>query len=281
MQKLKTFWHVLKHSLIPLDYYYHKLRTTHFSFSAKYFVSLVFGVVFVATILKASMFVISYTPDDLRTLITSVEEHYPEDLVIHINELGRLSTNDHKPYILFSPFEKNPRPLVVIDPRADKEKIYEYESNVLFTERRMIFMIDSGMYELNYQLSEPLRIDSADIASISNNAQVVLDSYWVFIVGVMLAAMFIAPPLILAANIVTLLIASFVVLVVLSVITKKRKFTYQKLLQISLHAVTGPLLIQCFMFIFALKAALPYWYMLLVYLFLAGGVYEAYFAKKK
>ena len=281
MDKLKTFWHVFKHSLIPLDYYYHKLRTTPLSFSIKYFVALVFILVFVATTLKTAIFVSTYSPNDLSTLVTSVEEDFPDDMVMYINKMGRLSTNQDKPYILFSPMTDNPRPLVVVDPKADKDKIYEYESNILLTERKMIVRADSNVYQFNYQLNQPVRIDKADVMNISQNAQVVLDSYWVFIIGVVLAAFLIAPPLIIAANAITLGIASLVVFVILKLIAKRKKIPYTKILQVSLHTVTGPLVIQCLMFVFALTAALPFWYLLLVYLFLAGGIFEAYFEKKK
>ena len=122
MQKIQTFWHVLRRSLVPLDYYYHKLLTTRIGFSMKYFVTLVVFVVFLATVLKSAIFISQYSPKDLATLIQSIESDYPDDLVVSINELGRLTTNDDKPYILFSPLRSNPQALIVIDPKAEKEK---------------------------------------------------------------------------------------------------------------------------------------------------------------
>ncbi len=281
MFKFKTLWHVLKHSLFPLDYYYHKVRKTHFSFSFKYFTSFIFIVVVTAALLKSAIFISMYPQDKLRTLLTEIETDYPKELVISINNNGRLSMNLEQPYILFSPIEKNPSPLLVVDPKAQKPKIYEYDSNLLLTERQMIFMIGDNVYEMNFSKGNPLRIDSTDISTIANNAQVILDSYWLFILIVLFTGVVLAPPIIYVATLTMLFVASLVYYFLLKVLFQKKNIEFRKIFQISLHTITAPLAIQCILFVLGIKVSIDLWYLLLVYVFLAGGIYEAYFEKKK
>lgn len=279
MKKLQTFWHALRHSVIPLDAYYHKVRRTHLSFSIKYFISLIVSVIVVTTLLKVGMVVQKFPPSELSTLLKSVETDYPDSLVLNINDMGRLSTNYDKPYILFSPLESNPIPLVVVDTRASKNKIFEYNTTALFAERYLAIRINNHVYTLFYELNAPLRVDKSDILSITRNAHSFLDSYWVWVVALTTALILIAIPVLFVIHTITLLIISAVTYIFVKLLVKRATCTYTKIFQVSLHTVTAPIIIQAFLFISNQTVNAPYWYIILNYIFLAGGVYEAFFEK--
>jgi hypothetical protein len=245
----------------------------------KYFIALIIFIVLLGTVVKTAMFVRAFSPQRLVALVQGIEEDFPDDLVIDINSMGRLSTNYDKPIILFSPMQRNPQPLVVIDPKAQKDKIYEYNAHALLAERYMVIRVDSHVYTLHYQLNEPMEIDKSDILTISHNAQIILESYWVWITTMVIGFLLIAPPLIFVTNAITLMIISAVVYICTRLLVKRARCTYVKVFQISLHTVTAPLLIQTFLFISGHTVAIPYWFIILNYVFLAGGLYEAYFDK--
>lgn len=279
MQKIRTFWHAFKHSLIPVDQYYRKILKTPFRFSVKYYIALILIVVTITTVAKATVFIVRYPPNLLTELLQEAEESYPDDLVISINELGRLSTNAEKPYILFSPIDKNPMPLVVVDPKAQDDKIFEYDSNVLFTETRMIVRADSMLYTFTYDVNSPMRITRSDIEKAAINADVILDSYWIFALSILIGVILVAPLLVFIGQTLMLIIAAFIFFILLKFVSKKRNITYQKIFQISLHTITGPMVIQGILFTFGLYPVIEYWYIILTYIFLAGGIFEAYFEK--
>lgn len=227
------------------------------------------------------MFVQKYPPVKLVSLLQTLEKDFPDDLVLNINSMGRLSTNYDKPYILFSPLDSNPQPLIVIDTKANKDKIFEYNAHALLAERYMVVRMDNHVYTLHYELNEPLRVDKSDVMSISQNAQLILESYWVWVVALIVGFLLIAPPVLFVTQILTLLIVSLVSYIFVRMIVRRSSCTYAKVFQISLHTTTAPLLIQSFLFLSGHSVSIPYWYMILTYLFLAGGIYEAYFERVK
>lgn len=281
MRKLRTFLHVFKHSIVPLDYYYHKIRTAPLSFSLKYFISLVIAVTVVTTMVKASIFVSEYPPEKLGFLIETLEEDYPDDFIVRIDDLGRLSTNYDKPFLLFSPLEHNPQPMIVVDAKAEKEKIYEYGSRVLMTERSMVIRVRGKLHTLQYQINEPLTFTKVDVTNVAQNSVLALESYWVWLAAIVIGIVIIAPLFVSISHLISLAIISAVTYVVLQLLVKRKTLTLLNVYQISLHAVTVPLLIIGFTCITGLRPGLPYWYFILNYIFLAGGIYEAYFEKRR
>lgn len=281
MQKHKTFWHVFKHSLVPLDYYYKQILRTQFTFSLKYFISLLFITVTTSFLIKGYLFVQKYPPAKLDELLMSAEEQYPDDLSIVINENNRLSTNYDKPFILFSPLESRPEPLIVVDPKATKDKLDDYDTKVLLTERYAIIKSQNQSYEFTYDSFAGKKVTKTDVQMIAHNAQVVLESYWTFIIVLMLVSVLLVPPLAITFTFSSLAIASFVVFILTSLLTKRKGLTFSKILQISLHTFTAPAILQSLLFITGTMVSIPYWNLIILYVFLIGGVYEAYFEKRK
>ena len=94
----------------------------------------------------------------------------PADLVITLNH-GKLLTNSDRPILIFNPSVAEPGTLAVIDQKADKNKIYEYEARYLFTENELVTNINGQVMTFEYaekKLSQdPLTIPLGAIAKES------------------------------------------------------------------------------------------------------------------
>lgn len=278
MRKLQTFWYALRHSIFPLDKYYHKIRTAPLSFSLKYFAALVFTVVAITTLAKSIHIMYAYPPEKLTFLIETIQKDYPDDLIVRIDDLGRLSTNYDKPIVVFSPLEHNPQPIIVVDAKADTQKIYEYGSRILMTERYMVIRVRDRLHMLQYEMNEPLELTKTDVLNVGMNAVIALQSYWIGLFVLAVAAILIAPVIIISTQLMTLAIISAVTFIILKFAVKRKSWTFRNIFQISLHSVTIPLLMTGFICITGLLPTFPHWYLIFNYIFLAGGIYEAYYA---
>ncbi|MBP9797738.1 DUF1189 family protein [Candidatus Woesebacteria bacterium] len=281
MRKLRVFLHVLKHSLFPFDAYYKKIRKTHFSFSLKYFIGLIVLTISISVLLKAILFTSMFPPSTLKTYITKVAKEYPSHLIITMNENGRLSTNDDRPYILFSPLAHNPRPLIVVDPKADKEKIDQYDAFVVLTERKMYMHNDDSIMPITYETGHSFSFNKSKVQLTADNSQLVLNSYWKFVALAIVAAITVGIVFAGISSFLTLLMVAFVLWIALKLAVKHKAITFRSVLQICLHAFTGPLLIQSFAFIAGLTPGVEHWYGLILWVFVGGAIYESYFEKTR
>lgn len=279
MRKLRVFLHVLKHSLFPFDAYYKKIRKTHFSFSLKYFIGLIVLTITVSVLLKAILFTSMFPPATLKTYISKVAQEYPSHLIITMNENGRLSTNDDRPYILFSPIAQNPRPLIVVDPKADKEKVGQYDAFVVLTERKMYMHNSDSIMPIAYETGHSFSFTQAKVQLIADNSQLILSSYWKFVALAIVGAIMMGILFAGISSFVTLVMVALVLWIALKLAVKHKAITYRSLLQICMHAFTGPLLIQSFAFIAGLAPGVEHWYGLILWVFVGGAVYESYFEK--
>jgi hypothetical protein len=89
-RKVKTFFHVFQGSFFPHAVYYRKITRSPFSFSLKYFISLIFILNFIFF----CYVVLKYNPTRLNNFLvnlTQVTRSIPKELVININN-GALFT---------------------------------------------------------------------------------------------------------------------------------------------------------------------------------------------
>lgn len=279
MRKLRVFLHVLKHSLFPFDAYYKKIRKTHLIFSVKYFIGLVIMIVSFSVLLKGLLFTTLFPPDTLKTYISRVAQDYPSDLIITMNQNGRLSTNDDRPYILFSPLVNNPRPLIVVDPKAHKEKIKQYDAFVVLTERKIYMHNEDSIMPLSYEMGHSFSFTKSKVQLIADNSQLILNSYWKFIIIALVGSVFLGILFFGTSYFLSLAMIAIAVWIVLKIVVKHKAITYKSILQICLHASTGPLLIQSFAFIAGLTTGVDHWYTILIWIFVGGALYESYFEK--
>lgn len=285
MQKIRTFWHVLRHSLIPFDYYYHKLRTTAMSFSLRYFLMLVMVTVIFTTTAQYLAFVTVFPKPRLQSLIQTLSLSYPKDLIVTITPQGRLTTNYDKPYILFSPLSSNPMPLVVIDPKAQMDMIDDYDTPVLMTEGHIYTKVGDQIRSFDYEKEDPIKITSTTFNQILHVLSHSLKYYWLSILVLYLGGIIFVSGFVLISHIFLALVTSCITWVIYAILFQthqsRKMISLGKLIQIAFHTMTAPLIIACIFVITPLTSSLPHWYISMNILLLCGGVYEAYFAKKE
>lgn len=280
-RKLKVFTHVLKHSLFPFDAYYKKIRKTHFTFSLKYFLALVAFVITLSILCKTILFTSLFPPQTLKKYISNVARDYPAHLIITMNQNGRLSTNDDRPYILFSPLSNNPRPLIVVDPKAHKDSVKDYDAFVVLTERKMFMNNGETLMPITYEMGHSFSFTKAKVQDVADNSHLVLNAYWKIVIASFLGAIILGIIFVSTSSFINLLFVAFFVWIILKLSIKHKAITYRSLLQICMHAFTGPLLLQSFAFIANLSTGISHWYSLILWIFVAGAVYESYFEKSR
>ena len=275
MQKIFTFIHALQHSLVPLDNYYKKiLKKTPLTFSVKYLFALFMITSFIISFVNISRLISSYPPQKLAKIIVGIEQNYPEDLIITINKNARLTTNYDRPYTMYVNLDGVPTPIFVVDPKAQPEKIASYGSPLLMTEQEMVITWEKRALPIPYEKGVTFIIDKAEITSITTNLMSFVDSYYLVIV-VLFIVMFIGLTMFFfIGRIVYLAIISLIAFLI--GIHFFKKLTVEKTYQISLHASTGPILLELIVIVFGLVVPIPFWFFLLTLVFVIAAIYEAY-----
>ena len=275
MQKIFTFIHALQHSLVPLDNYYKKiLKKTPLTFSVKYLFALLMITSFIISSVNISRLISSYPPQKLAKIIVGIEQNYPEDLIITINKNARLTTNYDRPYTMYVNLDGVPTPIFVVDPKAQPEKIASYGSPLLMTEQEMVITWEKRALPIPYEKGVTFIIDKAEITSITTNLMSFVDSYYLVIV-VLFIVMFIGLTMFFfIGRIVYLAIISLIAFLI--GIHFFKKLTVEKTYQISLHASTGPILLELIVIVFGLVVPIPFWFFLLTLVVVIAAIYEAY-----
>lgn len=293
MQKVKTFFHVFSNSLFPQESYYHKILHTKFSFSFTYFISLflIIHVLFSLLFFRHKFLLSETTLDQIKHNLLYSLNQYPKDLTISIKN-GQLSTNYNKPYIFWFSHEKVLLPLVVVDQYGEPHKITQYESLALLTSRHLTFNTQKGIriYPLPYK---NITIDKMMINGIKT-ALLTTHSFIPFILwGHRILLFIILPLFFLVGTFILLLLISLSLYMLATALCAGSKLSYNKCLQISLHATTFPLLAIYVFIALVPKQVLfkPYlinigmyhmpgkifaWFVILTFIFVFLSLYEAH-----
>ncbi|MBP9815799.1 DUF1189 family protein [Candidatus Woesebacteria bacterium] len=264
-----TLGHVLKHSIVPYDDYYGKvLHNTPFRFSLKYFFTLSILLIlleFVSAFIGVGK---AYPFFKMDTGIRSIVEQIPDDLVVNLQS-GQLTTNYDRPTIIFNPDMATPGTLMVIDQNADKNKIFEYETQVLFTGHELITNIDGRVMSFEYGVKKlESGMNSLALGRLSRASTPMIMSVYVI-------AILLLPLLITVGRLIVLYAISLLVFLLCFKIIPRLKIN--KVFQISLHAVTAPLIIQSVLSILGLTVPLEFWWFnAMTIIFLLAALYEAY-----
>jgi len=285
MRKLKTFIKTFKRSLTEPSYYQNILNAK-LSFSFKYlfallfFVSLVVGVSLFIKILK----LIPQTPKFVESTKGFMVETYPKELKLTLKE-GKITTNVKEPYFIdlaegkkasIEPFKH----FIAISTRGNPEDIKNLDSLFLLTSNNLIVSegAASGSYRvisLNNALSKipnGVSLDKPLFSSILDKfTPYVLKVLPKIIIGISLLILIFYPLLrgtfgfIFQA--IFLLPASLVLFVGAKI--AKRKLSFAKMYQMSLHGATIPVTLS---FVFGFSGLNPYisiasWIAFLVFMF--------------
>ncbi len=281
MKKVKTFFHIFVNSLLPQDTYYPKLLKVPFYFSLQYFTVLVFilSFIFVTSIsLRLSPLKINSLLGNLAANLNK----YPNDLVININK-GTMTTNYDRPYFLWLDSDEadTNHLLLVVDQEATPQKINQYDSAILLTRKNIVFK-NTGTADLKIIPMKTVdndtitksTVDSVKNTILSINKLVLLAYpllFLVFFLFLTLVSFF--------SNVLYVLISAGVVYLFYHFfIQHKSRPKFVKTFQISMHAITLPMVTNYTLGVFNLKLnqSLSVLYLLLVLLFTAVGVYKAY-----
>ncbi|MGB9707668.1 MAG: DUF1189 family protein, partial [Microgenomates group bacterium] len=250
MKKVKTFLHIFEKSLIPSISYYKKIIYTRFLFSFRYFCFLIFLLSLTLSIFLA----INNNPVKIKNFLKSINNsliNFPADLEIKIRN-GRLISS--YPYPYFHWIDSHRKLLLVIDETAETEKINIYNSYFLLTQNELIINFKKFNKNLNNYVL-PLSIFNAAEFSKENLNQITkkftffVNNFYLFyflFYAFFLIILFIASFL---TTLFYLIIASLIVYLIFKFYIK-RTIHFKKVVQISFHAVTLPLLIDYLPFIF-------------------------------
>lgn len=268
MKKVKVFFNDFSRSLLPQPRYYQKIRRAKFSFSFKYFATLIFFLSFVFFFL---FFVTGLRRPSEFSLkdFTSALKAYPSDLTIDVKN-GNLSTNYNRPSFFWSQEGDRKLLLAVISENSTADEIQKFETPIMFTDRYVVFRNDVFPYP-NWNLT--VNKDSVNnlLAGLAKIAPFLIVLFLLFF-------LVIGPLFAIAGNFVYLAVVSLFCYFVFWLWSKKH--TYKKTLQISLHAVTLPFVTKYLLlgFGYNLDRAWPV-FTLLVAIFILSALYETYIDK--
>ncbi len=286
-RKVNTFFHVFKQSLFPRPSYYKKIPRSPFIFSLKYFSSLIL----ILNFLLVFFIIIQYHPQrinrTLNSLIVSLKT-FPKDLVINVRN-GRLFTSYDHPYLFWSKVNGKLKLLLVIDETANTTKINQYNSYILINNKEVVFKTDNRPANNFYVLPLTRYGDQTlNISFVKKIIQILISfqSLLIFIYPAIVIMLLIILPIgSFLTNFFYLSIISLIVYAVFKVYFHK-KIHYKKTFQISLHAVTFPLILDYFLITFKpsigtnikLKSIIPpsVAFVILLAIFVFTAVYEAY-----
>jgi len=280
MKKIKTFFHVFINSIIPNDKYYHKILSVKFCFSLKYLISLVI----ILNILFVSFYSIKLNPIFIRSVLNNLNsslDSFPKELVITVNDKS-LNTTYNRPYFLWLDVMNKKNLLIVVDEKATPEKIKEYNSCLLVTSKEIImknkFTGKTSTYSLEKVQDQKITKSTiSGIQKVINTINAYLPLLFVLIVALALI-------ILTFTSIIMFLIYSLVSSIILFFLFKylfKKTPRYKKILQISFHAITLPIIIDYVLVMFNVGSKiLPFSFFFLVLVFVGAGIYEAQYQKK-
>ncbi|MEK6953040.1 MAG: DUF1189 family protein [Nanoarchaeota archaeon] len=253
-------------SLIPSSKFYKTILKKNFNFSLLYF----FIFIFILNLLVFSFFVFQINIGlNFNQTINSLET-LPKNLIINISG-GYLSTNQTRPIMLW---KENKKLIAVIDESATNEKINQYKSNVLLTSTNIV--INDGLksyFSVPYTKSD-IKITKERITNFKSTILkvipliIALASFYFIILNPFFITIFL------------LVYLSFISLITFLIYKSNiKKITFKKVLQISLHAITLPVIIYVVLMSFnnmLLNILSFYIFLPLSFAFILISVYDTY-----
>ena len=289
MKKVKAFLYIFIKSLLPQKKYYSQLVKTPFKFSLKYFSILIILLNLIFLIYLFNFYSYQKIYNFVNNLKKSLET-YPSNLAIFIQK-NNLFTNNNRPYFLWLKENEKKRLFLAIIETNDKQIIDNLHANIILS-KEQITIKNPNNYQtistININEVPELIIDKKFVGQINNFLQSLLVNLHWYYLFFALVVVLLSPLISFIVLNFYLLIASFFVYAYFKFF-KKRHFHFKKVFQISLHAITLPLVLEYLAFFspnifFGLKVSLslssPFIFPLLMIviftLFTSLGVLEAY-----
>lgn len=244
MKKLKTFLYVLKNSVFS-PRYYNDIVKTKINFSIKYFLALSFLVSIISVIGYSIIYLPKYI-SEINTAYQSIEEGFPEDLVIEFKD-GSWSTNKEGPVIIkqieLGGDSKLPENLFVFDKEGTIEKIDEYNTMFLVNSENILYKTDvEGI------VAQPLKnVPNGTLdKNLLNEKMQTIDKVVELLPFLLPLALFIPTFLFeyVGGSIFIILLSALGVYV--ASISTKKKIDFKSAFQICIHASTIPMVVRAF-----------------------------------
>jgi hypothetical protein len=252
-KKIKFFFDVLVKSLTKFPYY-NEIAKTKFKFSVKYLFFLFYILSLITSIIFASsiaILVIPNVPKFVSQFESKASSLYPAGLVVNVKK-GIVSTNQKEPYSIDSlnQFKLNNGydHFITIDTNADPSNIKNENTAILVTKDSVV-TIDknkSGSYQVypidtnaNYLINKSSYLDV--ISKISPYLKYIEPVLIALVILSILLWPILGAALSLVGQLIYLVIFSAIFFVVVKLM--KKKIAYKKLLQLSIHASTLPILL--------------------------------------
>lgn len=244
MKKLKTFLYVLKNS-VSSPKYYNDIVKTKINFSIKYFLALSFLVSVISVIGYSIIYLPKYI-SEINTAYQSIEEGFPEDLVIEFKN-GSWSTNKEGPVIIkqieLGGDSKLPENLFVFDKEGTIEKIDEYNTMFLVNSENILYKTDvEGI------VAQPLKnIPNGTLdKNLLNEKMRTIDKVVELLPFLLPLALFIPTFLFeyVGGSIFIILLSALGVYI--ASISTKKKIDFKSAFQICIHASTIPMIVRAF-----------------------------------
>lgn len=274
MRKLSIFLRTFGKSTFSLTYY-HEIVKAPFLFSLKYF------IVFSITLGLGLTFLLSWAILPYLTTFTSrvnnrISNLYPNDLIIELKD-GQLTTNQAEPIRFPLPYElfmatppaisdQNQLYLITIDTRKKPRDIADSKS-IFFITRETISVKDSTD-DASYRAYPLKEFGDAHIDKDTVTKSLLsLKPLWDFLP-------YLAVLVILGGCVLLLPVTKLIFLLFMTVLVWplthlfKLNLSYQKLVQIGLHALTLPTLIQLGLLLLGLNPPIPFFGTILYFLYL-------------
>ena len=272
LKNVKTFFSNFSSSLFPQPRFYKRLLRLPFSYSLSYFVSLIFFVNIVFLLVCLTI----VNPGRLLSIKNEVVHQlntFPSNLTINIHN-GHMMTNYNRPYFLWIGYDDKKMLVGVIDEGAAPEKIDQYNSYFLLTPN--YFVLNQKRLSTGFHLVPLAGMNQViDHTWAATLAKTLNRLFPIFVTSFLLVSIFIVP---LFAILITFGFVTLVSLISYVLFQYfKLRHTYKKTLQLTLHAVTLPLIVIDGLAIFhptARNLSIPF--IILCLIFSLCALYESY-----
>jgi len=245
MNKLKNFWRVFTKSIGSISYYKDVARAK-FSFSLKYLYFLLFLIALLSGIVSAVKlsYLIPKIPEYKESIKSQALNFYPKELIVTIKN-QKITTNVTEPYFVGS--------FAVIDTKIAPADFSKFPNKAIVGDSFIAVPDSSGNegYRLisltDYLKNVPnnTQFNQKDYLAVVNKLLPYLNYLPTIAYYLIAIALFVLPFLVagftLLGRMFTLLFSSLALLILAKIM--KRDLNYGKIYQLSLHALTIPVVL--------------------------------------
>lgn len=264
MRKIKAFFYVLIKSITSVDYYKELLKVSP-HFSIKYYVTLCL----LLTLITSCVITTKITPElrnQFRSFTQEMLTNYPEDLVIKVYG-GNVEINRPEPYFIDAPnmlteeAGEEIEHLVTIDSSGTINDLEQYKTLALINDKNLLVR-DRGNIQA-YPLNELPNgeLTKADLIRIDGEIQSLL-KYVFVVVFILVFGIYVVYYSIFR----TIALIAFAGVISIIGNVKGLKLGLGKYIQLTMHIVTLPLIVESLVTILQVNVPIPLWFMVLTIL---------------